>query len=87
MIKPEHKLGMAMSTSVVVLLILMCFKNEINFLSKDDRIFISAGIGDGVFFSMGDFLTYNVFVISGVLTVLWIYSNIIERLKNKPNNG
>ncbi|SHF19392.1 hypothetical protein [Chryseobacterium vrystaatense] len=81
--KEGDKLGVAMTISVIVLILLMCLKNEIGFLSREDRIFTE--FADGVFFSIGDFLTYNVFVICAVLTILWIYSNISERLSKQAD--
>ncbi|MDV7696276.1 hypothetical protein N6B72_05010 [Chryseobacterium soli] len=79
MANTDSKLGVVMSISVILLLILIFFKNDIDFLSKENNIYTSAGIGNGVFFSIGDFLTYNIFVISAVLTILWISSKVFIR--------
>ncbi|AZA93060.1 Uncharacterised protein [Chryseobacterium nakagawai] len=73
--KLNLKLGIALGIFTTILLGLIMFGKDIEFLNKD-KVVTSAGIGDGIFFSMADFLTYNVFVICCVISVISICINI-----------
>ncbi|WP_313091909.1 hypothetical protein [Chryseobacterium flavum] len=71
MTKLENKIGISIGVIVIILLFLMSIGNEIEVLNRG-KIFTSNGIGEGVFYSMADFLTYNVFIVGCVLSILYL---------------
>lgn len=80
MIKIEKNIGLSIASVLVVLLFLMSFGHKIEVLNKE-KILTPAGIGDGVFFSMADFLTYNVFIVGCVLSIIYLFLLIGSRSK------
>lgn len=78
MTKAVSKLEIVTAISTVVWLTLMFSKNEVDILSKEYYVFTASALGDGVFFSMGDFLTYNAFIISAVLTIFSLSISITK---------
>lgn len=76
----EKKVGISIGVLLALLLFLMSFGGEIEALNKGE-IITSVGIGEGVFSSMKDFLTYHVFIIGCVLSILYLLLIIGQRIK------
>ncbi|MEJ5105522.1 hypothetical protein [Chryseobacterium sp. MYb328] len=78
--KIENKIGLSIGIVVTVLLFLMLFGSDIDVLNKG-RVLTPSGIGDGVFYSMTDYLTYNVFIVGCILSILYVILLIGSRSK------
>lgn len=78
--KLENKIGISLGAVIVILFFLMSFGGDIESLNKE-KIFTPSGTGEGVFYSLADFLTYNVFIIGCVLSVFYVILLIDSRSK------
>jgi len=76
--KYENILGIYLIISLLIFFTLICFGDNIEFLNKGK--IVTDGIGNGVFYSLSDLLTYTVFIIGCTISV--IYLSTIILLKN-----
>lgn len=83
--KNEFRLGISLGVCLVLLLILMIYNISMN--SSDDILYNSDGInveiGNVKFNSLLDFLSYTIFVIAGVLSIIYMVKYGSKSLKKR----
>lgn len=72
----DNRLGIIAGIFFLLFFVLFLFGKDIHWfndiLNKKEYYSIDPGIGQGIFFSLRDFLTYHILVIGGTLSATWL---------------